>query len=244
MMKLIDVSKHNGIIDWAKVAADGVDGAIIRAGYGKSASQKDPYFEDNYSGAKAAGLHVGAYWYSYALNADEAGKEADVFADCIKGKQMDLPVYMDIEDQSQVPLGKKVCSEMAETFMSVLENSGYFAGIYSYDSFFYTNLEDDLRKRYAIWVARVENVKPAYATEWGIHQYSWKGTVKGINGSVDMNNCIKDYPTIIKSAGLNGYGQEKSYSVKAEAITNDKNEAENTANTCRDMNMTVTIEES
>ena len=83
-MKGIDVSVHNGKIDWQKVRAAGIDFAILRAGYGKLAKQKDNRFEDNYAGAKAAGIPVGAYWYSYAMDEDEARQEADVFLSVIK----------------------------------------------------------------------------------------------------------------------------------------------------------------
>ncbi|MCD7730453.1 MAG: glycoside hydrolase family 25 protein [Oscillospiraceae bacterium] len=243
--KVIDVSKHNGVIDWAKVAADGVDGAIIRAGYGKVASQKDPCFEDNYSGAKAAGLNVGAYWYSYATTVDDAKTEAAVFIDCIKGKQFGLPVYLDIEDKTQVALGKSLCTGIAVAFMTALENAGYFAGVYSYDSFFATNLEETLRKRYAVWVARVENVTPTYATEWGMHQYSWKGTIDGISGDVDLNRCIKDYPTIIKNAGLNGYSAASSagYSVTAKISDCAEAQASTIAAACSQMGMTAVVSE-
>ena len=79
-MKGIDVSVHNGDIDWGKVKATGIDFAILRAGYGKLAKQKDAKFEDNYKGAKAAGIPVGAYWYSYATTPDEAKLEAEVLS--------------------------------------------------------------------------------------------------------------------------------------------------------------------
>lgn len=207
-MKLIDVSHHNGDIDWTRVKNDknnSIEGVIIRAGYGKTSSQKDRKFEENYKGAEAAGLHLGAYWYSYALTADEAELEAKAFLECISGKKFDLPVFFDIEDKTQVPLGKDVCTNIAERFMKVLEAAGYFAGVYSFDSFFASNLSSDIRKKYTIWVARVENVAPQNAPEWSIHQYSWKGRVDGIKNDTDLNECRKDYPQIIKAAGLNGY---------------------------------------
>ena len=207
-MNLIDVSHHNGDIDWKRVKNDknnNIEGAIIRAGYGKTSLQKDKKFEANYKGAVEQGLHVGSYWYSYALTADEAELEAKAFLECIAGKQFDLPVFFDIEDKTQLPLGKDVCTEIAERFMKVLEGAGYFAGVYSFDSFFESNLSKDIRSRYAIWVARVENVAPKIATEWGIHQYSWKGSIDGIPNDTDLNECRKNYPQIIKAAGLNGY---------------------------------------
>ena len=241
-MKVIDVSKHNGTINWTSVKNDGIEGVIIRAGYGKLVSQKDTTFETNYKGATAADLHVGAYWYSYAVTAAEAEQEAKAFLECIKGKRFDLPVYLDIEDKTQVPLGKKVCTDMVNAFMGVLEAAGYFAGMYSFDSFFGSNLDDSVRKRYAVWSARVENVPPKCAPEWGMHQYSWKGRVSGIKGDVDMNNCIKDYPTIIKSVGLNGYSKADKFKITANisGITSDKAGYVSTA--CKNLGMIVTKE--
>lgn len=239
-MKIIDVSKHNGVIDWKKVAADGVKGAIIRAGYGKLASQKDPTFEANYAGAVAAGLHVGAYWYSYAQTAVEGVEEAAACIECIKGKQFDLPIFFDIEDNSQVNLSKAVCTDITVAFLTKLENSGYFAGLYSFDSFFATNLEAYVRTRYALWVARVENVEPKVGIEWGIHQYSWRGKVNGISGNVDMNNCRKDYPNIIKAAHLNGYTRKNTvYEVTAHITANSQAAAGTIATACEKMGMTV-----
>ena len=100
-MKGIDVSVHNGKIDWQKVRAAGIDFAILRAGYGRLASQRDNRFKENYAGAKAAGIPVGAYWYSYAMSEDEARLEADVFLSVIKGKQFEFPVYYDVEEKKQ-----------------------------------------------------------------------------------------------------------------------------------------------
>ena len=241
-MKVIDVSKHNGTIDWTKVKKDGIEGVIIRAGHGKLVSQKDPMFETNYKGASAAGLHVGAYWYSYAVTAAEAKIEAAVFLEAIKGKTFDLPVYLDIEDKTQVPLGKKVCTDITNAFMGVLEAAGYFAGVYSFDSFFGSNLDGSVRKRYALLVARVENVAPVCAPEWGIHQYSWKGRVSGISGDVDMDICIKDYPAIIKGAGLNGYSKADTYKVVAEISGVSADKAGYISTSCKNLGMTVTKE--
>lgn len=206
MLKIIDVSKWNGAIDWKKVKASGVDGVIIRAGYGKSITQKDQSFEGYYAGAVAAGLHVGTYWFSYAQNPAESAVEAAVFTSAIKGKKFDLPVYLDIEDASQANLGKTVCDAMVNAFCSLLEKAKYFAGVYSYDSFFGSSLSSAITSRFSAWVARVENVKPVHCKQYGMWQNSWKGKIPGINGDVDCNICYKDFPAIIKKAKLNGYG--------------------------------------
>lgn len=98
-MKGIDVSKHQGTVNWSHVKADGVKFAIIRAGYGKQASQKDAQFENNYAGCKSNGVPVGVYWYSYATTPDEARKEAAVCLSVIKGKTFEYPVYFDTRSQ-------------------------------------------------------------------------------------------------------------------------------------------------
>lgn len=238
-MKIIDVSKHNGVIDWKKVRASGIEGVIIRAGYGKSISQKDTMFEKNYSGAAEVGLHIGAYWYSYAVSAAEARQEAAAFLEAVKGKKFDLPLWLDIEDKCQLHLGKSTCTDITATFLTDIENAGYYAGVYSFDSFFSSNLEPWIRSRYAVWAARVENVLPEFAAEWGIHQYSWKGRVGGIIGEVDMNNCRRDYPTIIRRAGLNGYAKDPKFTVTASISGIDKDKAEKIAKVCSELGMTV-----
>ena len=240
--KLIDVSKHNGTIDWNLIKNQGIDGVIIRAGFGKHISQKDPCFEANYLGAKNAGLHIGSYWYSYALSPEEAKLEATAFMSVIKDKAFDLPIFLDIEDKSQISLSKSVCTEIVTAFMDSLENAGYFSGVYSYDSFFYDNLHTSIQSRYATWVARVENVLPKFVENWGIHQFSWKGILNGINGNVDMNNCIIDYPTIIKSKGLNNHNTKpKTYSITAAISNLSKENADKISDECKKLGMITLI---
>ena len=92
----IDVSSHQGKIDWTNVRTDF---AILRAGYGREISQKDAQFEANYEGANAAGIPVGVYWYSYAMTPEEAQKEAEVCLEVIKDKQFGYPIYFDVEEE-------------------------------------------------------------------------------------------------------------------------------------------------
>lgn len=120
--KGIDVSKWQGDIDFNKVKASGIDFAIIRAGY--SIGGKDEWFEENYRKAKAAGLHVGAYWYSYASSAGDAVKEAQSFATVLSGKHFDYPVYFDIEEKSQLEKGPAFCSALISAFCSEMEKHG------------------------------------------------------------------------------------------------------------------------
>ena len=205
-MKGIDVSVHNGDIDWQKVKADGIGFAIIRAGYGKLESQKDQKFEQNYAGAKAAGIPVGAYWYSYAMDEDEARQEADVFLSVIKGKQFEMPVYFDLEEKKQFDLGKEQVSAIMRAFLNRVESAGYFVGLYGSASSLTTHTADDIKSWYTIWLAHWVD-QTNYSGAYGIWQHSAKGKVAGINGDVDLDICYKDFPTTIKSKGLNGWGK-------------------------------------
>lgn len=216
----IDVSKHNGFIDWSKVIKDPKDlkFAIIRTGFGKEAqNQIDPQFENNYKGCKSNGLFVGAYHYSYAKTPEEARREAEFCSKIIEGKQFEFPIFFDIEDIIQQTLSKGVCSDMVRAFCGVLESKGYWAGVYSYDAFYQTHLDNTIPKRYATWVARVENVFPKCVDKplVGIHQYSFKGSIEGIKGNVDLDQAFKDYPESIKSAGKNNLSKPQKYTVSA-----------------------------
>lgn len=206
MSKGIDVSKHNGNIDWNAVKQSGqVDFAILRAGYGKSISQKDIQFERNYAGAKAQGIPVGAYWYSYAKTVAEAKQEATVFLECLKGKQFELPVYYDIEEDAAFRTGINNVSAIADAFCEELEKAGYYVGIYAAKSHLENFFTNSVKNRYTVWVAHVNVTKTNYTGIYTVWQYSWKGKIPGIKGDVDLDHCYRDFPEEIKAAGLNGY---------------------------------------
>ena len=232
--KIIDISKHNTVADFKAVKAAGIDGVIIRAGYGRVISQKDKTFDGFYTAAKAAGLKVGAYWYSYAESAAEAEIEAAVFCKAIEGKCFELPIYFDIEEKKHLALGLKVCSEM-------IEQHGYYAGIYSFDAF-YGNISDEVKRKYTKWVARVGGLKPVRCTDYDMWQYTWEGKVNGISGSVDISRCYKDFASIVKSKGLNGYSAAK-YSVTASVCGIDKIRANAVAEVCKQQGMSVKMTE-
>ena len=207
LMKGIDVSVHNGSIDWQKVKNAGIQFAILRAGYGRELSQKDAKFEENYRNAKVAGIPVGAYWYSYAMTEDEARLEADVFLSVIKGKQFEMPVYFDLEEKKQFDLGKEKVSAIMRAFLEKVEKAGYFVGLYGSASSLTTHTADDIKSRYTIWLAHWTD-KTNYSGAYGIWQYSDKGKVDGISGNVDLDIAYADFPIIIKGKGLNGFGKD------------------------------------
>lgn len=185
--KGIDVSYHQGAIDWGKVKNAGIEFAIIRIGYGMYDNQKDKQFENNYKNARANGIPVGVYLYSYAKTVDEAKREADLVLKWLNNRDLDLPVYFDIEDKSQQNLGKDTLNNICKTFCNAIEAGGYWAGIYS-NKYWATGLIDGptLGKRYTYWIAQY-NDKCTYTGPYAMWQYSSSGSVNGISGRVDMN---------------------------------------------------------
>lgn len=215
--KGIDVSRWNGAVDFKAVKNAGYDFVIINAGYGRYPHQKDPLFEINYKNAKDAGLNVGAYWYSYAKTAADAELEAKTFVEAVWGKKFEYPICFDIEDPSQAGLSNKTINDMCKSFCSYLEKNGYYAVIYSFGGWLEGRINATNKKAYDIWLAEWTNAsKPAvYTGPYGMWQFSSHAQVPGINGLVDVNRAYKDYPTIIKNAGLNGFPKIKMEEPKA-----------------------------
>lgn len=204
MMNGIDVSKWQGTrIDWNKVKASGVDFVIIRAGVGR---YKDVCFEQNYNGATAAGLHVGAYWYSYALSDAEATAEAAACISVIKDKRFAMPIYFDVEERNQLAKSAAFVSGIITAFCTAMEKAGYFSGFYMSRSPLQTKTTEDVRKRFAIWAAEY-NTRLNYSGTVGMWQKSDRGKVAGISGNVDLDECYIDYPKIIKNGGFNGFSK-------------------------------------
>ena len=215
ILKGIDVSYCQNEVDWDAAKASGlVDFAILRAGYGREPSQVDTQFSRNYAACKRLGIPCGAYWFSYAMSADEAKWEAQVFLQTIKGKLFEYPVYMDLELAKQFALGKAACSEMADAFLSTMEQAGYYAGLYCSTYYLDKYLSDSVKSRYTIWCAQYAS-KCTYQNPYGIWQYNVAGStehdiigqksIPGIVGECDMDYCYTDCPSIIKAAGLNGF---------------------------------------
>ena len=200
----IDVSRWQGDIDWSKVKTDF---CIMQAGYGRETSQKDICFDKNYAGCKSAGIPCGAYWYSYATSEDEARLEAKACLEIIKGKQFEYPIYYDVEEQRILSLGRDKVSAIIKTFCGELERAGYFVGIYMSAYPLGNLVSEDVRSRYAVWVAHYGVTKPVYQGAYGVWQKSSTGTIPGISGNVDLNEAYEDYPEIIKAAGLNGFSK-------------------------------------
>ncbi len=178
----IDVSTWQRNIDWRRVKNAGIQAVIIRAGFGTT---KDNQFENHYKGAKAAGLCIGAYWYSYAYSTAQAEQEAKACISVLSGKSFDLPVYYDMEEDGQMSLGKQTMTAMACRFIDTVQAAGYRGGMYSSPSWFSDFIDYDLmRSKYSIWLAHWAS---SPARQCDIWQYSESGRVDGVDGDVDLN---------------------------------------------------------
>ena len=186
----IDVSHHQGKIDWAAVAADGIKFAILRCGYGENLpEQDDRYFEYNAAECQRLGIPYGVYLYSYATDAARAELEADHVLRLIKGKSLSYPVYFDMEDNSVIGCDY---AAIATAFCNKISAAGYPVGVYA-NRYWWTNyLTDPIFNTWHRWVAQYG---PTCTVEgsYQIWQYTSSGTVSGIEGNVDMNFQIS-YP--------------------------------------------------
>ena len=203
-----DLSKFNRYVDMRLAKKNGMDFVILKAGSGYSG--EDPKFQQNYNNAKAAGLNVGAYWYSYAVNVEEAKEEAVRYMKILGKKQFEYPVYLDFEDPSQRKIPKETKTDMAIAFMSILEKNGFYTGLYSSGSWINNQFERERLKDYDIWIAHWHVTNPnCYTPDYGMWQFTNKSKIKGVpdtgEGGVDMNYSYKNYPKIIKDAKLNNF---------------------------------------
>lgn len=206
----LDLSVHNGDLDFNAIKAAGHDFVILRAGFGSQASQKDKNFEKYYAAAKAAGLKVGAYHYSYALTAEQAVAEAKTFLDFIKGKTFEYPVFIDMEDadgykrKHGMPSNDTLC-KICENFCNYVQASGYYVGVYASESWFHNQLAG-MSRAYDLWVANwgknTGSLTADLSGSYHLHQYTSEYRFAGKR--FDKNVCYVDYPSIIASAGLNG----------------------------------------
>ncbi len=189
-IKCIDVSEWQGTIDWKKVKNAGYAHAILRAGFGRSATQKDKSFEANYKNAKSAGVNLGVYWYSYAVDKADAVKEAEACLEVLKGKELEMPVFFDMEESSMTSLGKTTLTEMAKAFCERIKKGSFNSGIYSNLNWFTNYLDySQLKKLYPVWLAQYYTEAQLDCDIW---QYSSEGKVSGITGNVDMNIIYSD----------------------------------------------------
>ena len=186
----VDISEFQQNIDFNKMKNDGIKAVIIRAGYGRETSQKDSMFESHYRNAKAAGLKIGVYWYSYADSVDDAEKEARACLACIGGKALDMPVYYDMEDNFQTHLSKPTLTAIAEHFCNTVKANGYKVGVYANLNWFTNYLDyNRLKNKYSIWLAQYNDRAELDCDIW---QNSSTGRVSGYGKNIDTNVIYND----------------------------------------------------
>ena len=195
----IDVSKWQGEIDWDKVKNDGVEFVIIRCGYRGSSSGAlvvDPYFEQNIRGATAAGLDVGVYFFTQAIDEVEAVEEASMVVQLIEGYDLTYPVFIDTEGAGgngrADGLDAETRTMVCEAFCTTVKNAGYEAGVYASRNWYNNRVDADTLDKFVIWLAEYRSV-PLYQGYYNMWQYTSKGKVDGIEGNVDMNISYLGY---------------------------------------------------
>lgn len=194
LLRGIDVSEHQGVIDWAAVASDGVDFAMIRAGYrgySEGGMFEDACFRANLDGAKAQGIRVGVYFFSQAVTPSEAEEEADFLAALLDGYTLDLPAYYDWEnidgdDARTDLLGGGEITDCALAFCSRLGERGISAGVYAYRYLAYFQYDLSRLTELALWIGAVAE-KPDFYYDYDLWQYSVSGQIAGIEGNVDLD---------------------------------------------------------
>ena len=198
-----DISTWQGGINYNEIK-NKVNYCILRAGF---STTKDNQFENHYNGLQ--GINLGAYWYTYAKNSDEARKEARKFLEVIGDKKFTLPLYLDIEDPSLNGLSRSQLNDIVTTFGETIENGGYYFGVYTNLNWYRNKISgNELNKKYDWWIACWGDNPPSssYGINYGVWQFTSKYNVAGTR--VDANYVYKDYPTIIKNAGLNHLGED------------------------------------
>ena len=194
----IDVSRYQGVINWPQVAAAGKQFALLRAGYGRESSQTDPYFVRNYTAARAAGLPVGCYWYSYADTPARARAEADTCLRVLAGRPLPLGVWFDQEYEPAIlALSSEQRTAVVKAFLGRIRQAGYEAGLYCSADWLRTKLITARFTGENLWIAQYASTlsAPLPVTFW---QYTDTGRVPGVAGRVDLD---RQYRPVAASRG-------------------------------------------
>ena len=195
----IDVSKYQPNINWAAVKASGVNYVIIRCGYRGASTGvliQDPYFTSHIKGAKAAGLKVGVYFFTTALNETEAVEEASMCAALCSGYGINYPVFMDCESSSRPGYNELSASErtaIIKAFCNTIKSAGYTPGVYANKTWLSSKMNASSLSGAKIWLAQYNPAGPTYSGRYDLWQYTSKGHVDGISGNVDMNQSYLGY---------------------------------------------------
>lgn len=208
--RYIDVSRYQGTIDWKQVAAAGYKGAMLKTVSTNHKLSKradglyiDPTFEDNYRNAKAAGLDVGVYYYTYATSEAMADAELSLVRQAVYGKELTMPLAVDVEENKLKQMSTLDLTNLTAYALEQVEKMGFYAQLYTYTH--YSNMELDmgrLASRWDVWLADCTGKDPAVGYHYNAHQHTSEGSVPGISGNVDLNVTTLNYPKIIRKKGL------------------------------------------
>lgn len=220
--KGVDVSEHQGKINWMAVKEDGIQFAIIRIGwthYEGGITLDDRYLE-NIRGAQAAGIPIGAYVYGYDLNVEAAETSAKMVAKELSNYRFEYPVYYDQEYEPKLQLlTRQQRTDICRVFLETLQKNGYFPGIYASKDWFENWVFDSQLVDYEHWVAQYADTC-SYSGTYGVWQYgvignkgvkgkeyTLCGSIAGIQTNCDLDFSYRDYPALIKRSPLNGWGK-------------------------------------
>ncbi len=207
--RYIDVSRYQGTIDWAQVAAAGYKGAMLKTvSTNKKLSKRadglyiDPTFETNYRNARAAGLDVGVYYYTYATSEAMADAELALVREAVRGKELTMPVCVDVEENKLKPMSTLDLTNLTAYALEQVEKMGFYAQLYTYTGYKYELDMARLSSRWDVWLADYTGKTPKVSFKYTAHQHTSKGSVPGISGNVDLNVTTVNYPKIIRKKGL------------------------------------------
>lgn len=191
----IDVSEWNGYgNDWNAAKSNDISFAFIRTGWGRSGDGRADYaFSTNYENAKSAGMPIGVYHYSYATTVEEARQEAQLCLNILGGRDLDLPVAFDVEDEATTgQLSSSEVSNIINAFCETIQSAGYTPMVYANLNWYTNKMDFSQINQYKIWLAQY-NDEPTFSQHFDVWQYSSQGSVNGIGGSVDMNRAYSDF---------------------------------------------------
>lgn len=207
--RYIDVSRYQGTIDWAQVAAAGYKGAMLKTvSTNRKLSKRsdglyiDPTFEANYRNAKAAGLDVGVYYYTYATSEAMADAELALVRQAVYGKELTMPLAVDVEENKLKPMSTLDLTNLTAYALEQVEKMGFYAQLYTYTGYKYELDMARLSSRWDVWLADYTGKTPKVDFKYNAHQHTSKGSVPGISGNVDLNVTTLNYPRIIRKKGL------------------------------------------
>ena len=213
MTKGIDVSSYQGDINWEE-AKKYIDFAIIRCGWGNNlTSQDDIKFNQNAEECERLAIPYGVYLFSYATNLNMAESEAEHTLRLIKDKQLEYPVFLDVEEKGQLTLPKEKLVEIVKYYCEKIEKAGYYVGIYASLSTLNGILNDEQLEKYDKWIAEW-GPNFSYQGSSGLWQYTDNERIAGINTRVDGDKAFYNYPEIIRNNGLNHLDEEKKVPLK------------------------------